>query len=292
MTGITLPQEEVKRDFTDQVERWANVLDRVAPTELKPLATGLLQTALKSENISSPVLDAIVRAAIRFRLEESDAELWIQLLQREDLCAYGFNALLKIDPQNPRIVRSLLELWESRESKDWKVNAPLLTAKTIRAQGSNSKVKRGLQQLEEIKSKLHRSILSELLSSKIEILRALAAEIEMASALHRAVQGSYITSDGEEQFQETRRHSMTKHAGIRQLGYAVILGDQTGIRHTFINPTGRFSSEGLSDVRINNNPSIFQGSAVVDFEGFDSIERSHYNYFAHNGVRKNSLCHV
>ena len=270
-------------DAFTQTERWANVLDRVAPDELKSVAKAVLQVAMDAQNVSPEVLDAIVRATLRFRLEETDADLWIQLLKREELCAYGFNALLQIDPQNPRIVRSLLELWENRKIKEWKVNAQVLTAKTIRAQGSNSKVKSGLQQMEDFKNELHGAIMAELRSSKIEILRVLAAEYEATIAMHSVV------STFEELFQETRRRSTTKHSRIHQFAYAVELGDQTAIRQTFVNPTGRFSSEELSDVRINNHSSIFQGPVVVDFEISDPVEHSHTNYFEGYESRKKQL---
>lgn len=164
--------------FFTLTERWANVLDRAAPQELKAVAKANLQAALDAHNVSPAVLDAIVRATLRFRLEEMDAELWLQLLRRRDLCAYGFNALLKINPKSPRIVQALFGLWRRNVDDGWPVNVELLTANMIRAQKTDDIFINLLLTDTAIRDEnLSNAILARLSASRLQQLNAIGQNI-------------------------------------------------------------------------------------------------------------------
>src|SRR5207244_355707 len=83
-----------------------------------------------------------------YRLAPQDVELWEQLLSRRELCAYAYNAILKIDPNHARLLDHLIELWRKRVNGGWEVNAVLLTARTIRARGESESVFTKLDELQ------------------------------------------------------------------------------------------------------------------------------------------------
>lgn len=187
--GILIDGRFNDDNFADDFERWANVMDRVAPPELKALANGILQVAIETPDAPLNVLDCSVRAAMRFRLDEKDVQLWIQLLGREDLCAYGFTALLKIKPDHERISTTLFNLWKKVIRENWATNIDLLTVRAIRPEGSKSQVMRKLVfGLRSNESDLYSEILKRWTESRQGTLREIAFSISSQAFSHDALE--------------------------------------------------------------------------------------------------------
>ena len=167
-------REPSSRDETSTVvlDRWTSVMDRSAPEELKATCKSLLQLALDTDAIPSDWQNAIARAALRFRLNETDEDLWTQLLEHKTLAPLAYNALLKINPRDEKRVYQLFELWHKKLYDEWPINIEFLTALTSRKLGIETFVT-SFSHLSPLDNQLYTQVLGCLQSSKITQLRDL-----------------------------------------------------------------------------------------------------------------------
>jgi hypothetical protein len=149
-------------DQSAKVERICNVLDVTAPSALKKPTLKMLKFALEFDEIPQGSLSAVVRASIRYRMREKDAVFWLEIIERRMLCAYGYRALLKIDPWHPRVVDGLINLWRRSIEDGWSVNVVLLTKETIRVQGGKLPLILGLIELRKKSIPLYDSLLMQI----------------------------------------------------------------------------------------------------------------------------------
>ena len=167
-------RELSSRDKTSTVvlDRWTSVMDRSAPEELKATCKSLLQLALDTNAIPSDWQNAIARAALRFRLNETDEDLWTQLLDHKTLAPLAYNALLKINPKDEKRVYQLFGLWHKKLYDEWPINIEFLTALTVRKQGETTFAERFCQ-LRYQNGVIYEQVLNCLQYSQIQELRTL-----------------------------------------------------------------------------------------------------------------------
>ena len=129
--------------------RLSSVVDVTAPEGLRGPADSLLTLALDAPEVSSDVRKAAVRAAMGYPQTEAQVSLWERVLRCPEVAAYGFNALLSIDPHSPRIERALKELWRRQVVDGWSVDTAFLMRRAAREQQSEVMIPRMLFALRE-----------------------------------------------------------------------------------------------------------------------------------------------
>ena len=127
--------------------RLCSVVDVAAPEGLQGPADSLLTLALDTPDVSSEVRKAAVRAAMGYPQAEAQVSLWEGVLRCPEVAAYGFNALLSIDPHSPRIERALKELWRRQVRDNWPVDTAFLMRRAAREQASDRIIRRVLSSL-------------------------------------------------------------------------------------------------------------------------------------------------
>ncbi len=127
--------------------RLCSVVDVTAPEGLQGPADSLLTLALDTPDVSSEVRKAAVRAAMGYSQTEDQVSLWEGVLRCPEVAAYGFNALLSIDPRSPRIERALKELWRRQVRDNWPVDTAFLMRRAAREQASDRIIGRVLSSL-------------------------------------------------------------------------------------------------------------------------------------------------
>lgn len=136
---LVLPETCSSPGQPDEVAvRLCSVVDVTAPEGLQGPADSLLTLALDTPDVSSDVRKAAVRAAMGYPQSEAQVSLWERVLKRPEVAAYGFNALLSIDPRSPRIERALKELWRRQIIDDWPVDTAFLARRAARERDSDS----------------------------------------------------------------------------------------------------------------------------------------------------------
>lgn len=134
--------------------RLCRVVDVAAPEALRPQADAFLELALGTADLSAPVLPAAVRASMAYGCTASHVPMWERLLQRPEVAAYAFSALLQIDPHAKRIEEGLVTLWRKQLCEGWNVDTAFLMRQAARARQSESTIGRVLRRLDNELSKL------------------------------------------------------------------------------------------------------------------------------------------
>ena len=91
-------QPQLHRDLIEAATRLCRVVDVAEPMELRAHADGMLSLALDLPELPSSVLPAAVRASMAFGRTPDHVALWKRVLERSEVAAYAFNALVEIDP--------------------------------------------------------------------------------------------------------------------------------------------------------------------------------------------------
>lgn len=133
------------------LESLCRVIDMSEPPELRKL-TKLLVTGLLEEDCPPGILGSAIRAYMGFEQTEKGVRFWEdEILTRKDVAAYGFNALLDIDPTHARIETHLIELWRLQVQEDWPVNTAFLMRRAARIRGEEGLIFRVLKKLKREK---------------------------------------------------------------------------------------------------------------------------------------------
>ena len=136
--------------------RLCRTVDIAAPRELEGLAESVLLLAVESDVTKTrpQVLKAAVRAAMAYIKAGDDEQvpLWDAVLNSRHVAAYGFNALLKINPRAHRIEQALKMLLRKQITEEWPVDTLFLMRSTARERGSEEIVARILSEAFEKRS--------------------------------------------------------------------------------------------------------------------------------------------
>jgi len=124
-------------DWVDTTIRLCRVVDMAKPAELSRHVTWLLSPAMDSPRIDMEVRAAAFRAAMAYSTSKDQYPLWERVLGFPELAAYGFNAILTIDPQSYRVEACLRQLWVRQLEEDWPIDCAFLTRRAARESGSN-----------------------------------------------------------------------------------------------------------------------------------------------------------
>lgn len=131
----TRPLTEEMRQALDH---FSTLISLAAPAELKGITQTLVALAIKHPAIDSELRASLVRAAMTFAAPGEDPDLWKRCLSDPALAAYGFEALLRIDPTAPTIDTALGALWEGYLSGKNHLLVAALTRRTAELRGSDA----------------------------------------------------------------------------------------------------------------------------------------------------------
>ncbi len=176
--------------------RLCRVVDVAAPEELVGHANAMLNLVLSVPNLESRIVTASVRASMAFGRTPDHIPLWERVLQRKEVAAYAFNALLEIDPEADRIEEALETLREKRVHEGWNIDTEFLTQRVHRVRASlrpatdSAKEQRPIEQQRresrslassaESKMPAERTVVSPPLPQNLVEAEELAAAIEAA----------------------------------------------------------------------------------------------------------------
>ena len=134
--------------WKDVVVRLCRVVDMAEPLELKKHAKSLLVLLLEEASCPSEVLGAVVRAYMGYGISEDSIRFWEdEILTNKDVAAYGFNALLDIDPMYDRIEEHLFKLWRLQLEENWPLNTAFLLRRSARLRNETALIYRVLLKL-------------------------------------------------------------------------------------------------------------------------------------------------
>ena len=131
-------------DLAEAASRLCRVVDVAEPNELRGHADAMLNLALSATVLPSGVLAAAVRAGMAFGCTPEHVPVWEQVLEREEVAAYAFSALLAIDPQADRVANALAHLWQKQLCSKWNVDTEFLARKAARLSGSDEVIMHAL----------------------------------------------------------------------------------------------------------------------------------------------------
>ena len=148
LASLAAPDHTDGRDnLAETATRLCRVVDVAEPNELRGHAHAMLNLALSATALPSGVLAAAVRAGMAFGCTPQHVPVWEQVLEREEVAAYAFNALLAIDPRADRVVNALAYLWQKQLGEKWNVDTAFLARKAARLSGSEAIIHRALYTL-------------------------------------------------------------------------------------------------------------------------------------------------
>lgn len=137
--------ERTNRPHWDEVAlRLGSVFDIATPEEFRADAHSWLALVSGLPDVNPEMLEAAVWALTGYR---DHVPTWVELLDKRDVSAYAFNALVDIDPNMPEIERSLKKLWPRQVEEDWPVDTAFLMRRAVREQGHKGLIERVLSSL-------------------------------------------------------------------------------------------------------------------------------------------------
>ncbi len=141
--------EDIKK-WNDAVVNLCRVVDIVEPPEFKKYVKRLITELLDEESCPAELLGAAVKAYMAYAQDEKSIRFWEdEILTNKDVAAYGFNALLDIDPNHERIEEKLCELWRLQVEENWPVNTAFLLRRAARIRNETDLIYRILQELKK-----------------------------------------------------------------------------------------------------------------------------------------------
>jgi hypothetical protein len=137
--------------MTSTLERACSVADATGHPKLEGSAQALLSFASKTPQFPDGSLWAVVRGALSYvkPSDETQVSLWETVLRTPSVSAYGFMALLTIDPYSNRIDRALVELFLHQVCDAWAVDTAFLMRRAARERQSNRVIESVLSDLQE-----------------------------------------------------------------------------------------------------------------------------------------------
>jgi len=137
--------------MTSTLERACSVADATGHPKLEGSAQALLSFASKTPQFPDGSLWAVVRGALSYvkPSDKTQVSLWETVLRTPSVSAYGFMALLTIDPYSNRIDRALEELFLHQICDAWAVDTPFLMRRAARQRRSNRVIENVLSDLQE-----------------------------------------------------------------------------------------------------------------------------------------------
>lgn len=142
-------------DYISNIEKWkdpvislCSVVDVAEPPELKKFVKRLIDELVDEEACPKELLEASVRAYMVYAQDEKSVRFWEdEILTNKNVAAYGFNALLEIDPGHARIEEHLCELWRLQVEDNWLVNTAFLLRRAARVRDESALIYRVLLKL-------------------------------------------------------------------------------------------------------------------------------------------------
>lgn len=123
-------------NLAETATRLCRVVDVAEPNELRGHADAMLNLALSATALPVGVLAAAVRAGMAFGCTPERVPVWEQVLERREVAAYAFSALLAIDPRADRVSNALAYLRQKQLCEKWNVDTAFLARKAARLSGS------------------------------------------------------------------------------------------------------------------------------------------------------------
>jgi hypothetical protein len=157
-------------DYVEETNKWEDVVvnlcrvvDISEPPEFKKYVKRLITELLDEESSPGELLRAAVKAYMAYAQDEKSVRFWEdEILTNKDVAAYGFNALLDIDPNYERIEEKLCELWRLQVGKNWPVNTAFLLRRAARLRNETALIYRVLLKLKNVDYSLWEKIEKEL----------------------------------------------------------------------------------------------------------------------------------
>lgn len=131
------PTKPLSEEMGKALDHFSALVSLAAPRELKDPVLLLVTFAIKHPAIDLNLRRSLVRAAMTFAEPGEDPKLWESCLLAPELAAYGFEALLRIDPDAPRVDAALHSFWEEFLSGRSKIHVAELTRRTVKARGND-----------------------------------------------------------------------------------------------------------------------------------------------------------
>jgi hypothetical protein len=162
-----VPDTNIERAF----EHVSAIIDITAPEELAHRTKDLFRTVVEARGISDVILNAITRAAMAYVQTGEDIAVWERCLQRDDLAAYAFTALLRVRPDSAvekrkhlqRIEGHLVDLWIRQLASNLDIDAASLTEDAVEAYDDQEMPER---------------VMARLISARPDLLKPLRANLQ------------------------------------------------------------------------------------------------------------------
>lgn len=138
--------------------RVCRVVDVLHPMSLKPHAEAFFRLMI-GWTAAADVLRASARAAAAYA-SQADLGLWREALECEEIAAYAFGVLIRIDHEARYVAPALKRLWLAELREGWEVDCLFLSRRLARQRGSEQPLATAL-----------RSLLDELDGSEVAKLR-------------------------------------------------------------------------------------------------------------------------
>lgn len=157
-------------DYVEGIKKWKDVVvnlcrvvDIDEPPEFKKYVKRLITELLDEESCPGELLGAAVKAYMAYAQDEKSIRFWEdEILTNKDVAAYGFNALLDIDPNHERIEEKLCELWRLQVEENWPLNTAFLLRRAARVRNETALIYRVLLKLKNEDYSLWETIEKEL----------------------------------------------------------------------------------------------------------------------------------
>jgi hypothetical protein len=142
-------------NYNDDIDKWKDavinlcrVVDIAEPQELSKYVKRLITELLDEDSSSGELLGAAVKAYMAYAQDVKSIRFWEEeVLTNKNVAAYGFNALLDIDPKHPRIEEKLGKLWRLQVEDNWPVNTAFLLRRAARVRNEKPLIYRVLLKL-------------------------------------------------------------------------------------------------------------------------------------------------
>lgn len=123
------------------LDHLAALISLANPPDLKSRFLPLVELAIKDTRLDPKLRASLVRPAVSYASPGDEPHLWETCITQPDLAAYGFSALLRIDPASARIPQHLKQLWVGKLEGRLPIFVADLTRRAIKARGSDAWVK-------------------------------------------------------------------------------------------------------------------------------------------------------
>lgn len=208
-------------DYIKDIKKWKDVfvnlcriVDIAEPPEFKKYVKRLITELLDEESCPGELLGAAVKAYMAYAQDDKSIRFWEEeILTNKDVAAYGFNALLDIDPNHERIEEKLCELWRLQTEENWPVNTAFLLRRAARVRNETALIYRVLLRLKNKDYSLWEKIEKELNQpwSQLWLKKLAELETQRHQAVHKKEQEITIESEKSKEAYTDLPHAVFKH---------------------------------------------------------------------------------